>query len=92
MNVVINLKNKNTQCAYSVKVFVGSGVVFVYLNKLGFGGIIKYNLNGDFNVSYVYYNKSHFLETGMQVFINKINAPDLVELSAADFRIVLCKF
>ena len=60
--------------------------LFVYLNRHGFKGMTRYNLKGEFNVPFGYYDKPYFPEQEMLAFIEKINQAELVEFKACDFR------
>lgn len=45
--------------------------IFVYLNRHGFNGLCRYNLNGWFNVSYGKYKKPYFPRDEMRAFYKK---------------------
>ncbi len=65
---------------------ISKACLFVFLNRHGLRGLCRYNVQGEFNVPYGYYESIYFPEAEMKSFINKINSAEIVEFRVADFR------
>lgn len=50
---------------------------FIFLNRHGFNGLMRYNRNGEFNVSYGKYAAPYFPETELLHFSQKANSCDV---------------
>lgn len=59
--------------------------LFLYFNRHGYNGLIRYNADGEFNVPFGRYVKPYFPEAEMRYFAAKVRAGGAV-LEAADFR------
>lgn len=59
--------------------------LFLYLNRHGYNGLIRYNARGEFNVPFGRYLKPYFPEAEMLAFLDKTRRRK-VEFLAADFR------
>ncbi|MXP67864.1 adenine-specific DNA-methyltransferase [Pantoea sp. Aalb] len=46
-------------------------VLFLYLNRHGYNGLCRYNLRGEFNVPFGYYNKPYFPEAELLYFAER---------------------
>ena len=60
-------------------------VLFLYLNRHGYNGLIRYNSRGEYNVPFGRYARPYFPEREMLAFIGKTRAAR-VEFLAGDFR------
>lgn len=59
--------------------------LFMYFNRHGYNGLIRYNADGDFNVPFGRYARPYFPETEMKYFTLKARSSGVV-LEAEDFR------
>ncbi len=59
--------------------------LFLYLNRHGYNGLIRYNASGSFNVPFGRYSKPYFPETEMLAFLDKLQTATVI-FSTADFR------
>lgn len=59
--------------------------LFLYLNRFGYNGLVRYNSGGGFNVPFGKYKRPYFPEAEMRAFAEKTARCD-VEFRAADFR------
>jgi DNA adenine methylase len=59
--------------------------LFVYLNRHGYNGLIRYNSKGEFNTPFGRYEKPYFPEREMRFFIEKCEKSE-VEFKCQDFR------
>ena len=62
--------------------------LFLYLNRHGYNGLIRYNAGGEFNVPFGRYARPYFPAEEMLAFLEKIENAE-VEFIAADFRDIL---
>jgi DNA adenine methylase len=72
--------------AASVEQRIKKASLFVYLNRHGFRGMVRFNSKGEFNVPYGSYESPYFPEAEMLAFVEKINQCELAEFRVADFR------
>lgn len=59
--------------------------LFLYFNRHGYNGLIRYNARGEFNVPFGRYRKPYFPEAEMAAFLEKTRRGK-VEFAVADFR------
>lgn len=59
--------------------------LFLYLNRFGYNGLVRYNAKNRFNVPFGRYKRPYFPEAEMRAFADKIAKSD-VAFRAADFR------
>lgn len=59
--------------------------LFVYLNRHGYNGLIRYNQKGQFNTPFGKYEKVYFPEKEMLLFYNKLKMVD-VELKVTSYE------
>ena len=59
--------------------------LFLYFNRHGYNGLIRYNSEGEFNVPFGRYAKPYFPEAEMRAFVEKTRNC-AVEFRVADFR------
>ena len=59
--------------------------LFVYLNRHGYNGLVRYNSRGEFNTPFGRYEKPYFPEKEMRFFIEKCEKSE-VEFKCQDFR------
>lgn len=59
--------------------------LFLYFNRHGYNGLIRYNAKGEFNVPFGRYAKPYFPEREMLAFVEKVAAAR-VEFLTGDFR------
>ena len=59
--------------------------LFLYLNRFGYNGLVRYNAGGGFNVPFGKYKRPYFPETEMRAFAEKALRRK-TEFRAADFR------
>lgn len=61
-------------------------VIFLYLNRHGYGGVCRYNQKGQYNVPYGKYKKPYFPKTEILAFAEKAKRATFI---CADFRATL---
>ncbi len=59
--------------------------LFVYLNRHGYNGLVRYNKSGKFNVPFGKYDQPYFPGKEMKYFVHKCKTAD-VEFKVQDFR------
>lgn len=60
--------------------------LFLYLNRHGFNGLMRYNGSGKFNTAFGAYDKPYFPENEMRVFCQKA---ENAEFKCADYRAIM---
>lgn len=65
--------------------------LFLYLNRHGYNGLCRYNLQGGYNVPFGAYKAPYFPEQELSNFSKRLKAAKISALSFTDFLDKLCK-